>query len=212
MKKKLTLVFFVLFILTSVALIVCNNQINKFSEGFLYDDVNRVPYNKAGLILGTSKFLSKGVSNPYFQNRIRAAVDLYNAEKIKYIIISGDNSHLSYNEPRDMKKELLSNNIPDSCIFPDYAGFRTFDSVIRCKEIFGQEKFTVISQRFHNERAIFIARHKNIEAIGFDAQDVDSYNGFQTNVRELFARVKVFIDIFVTHEEPKFLGDKITIP
>jgi SanA protein len=165
-----------------------------------------------GLLLGTSKFLSKGISNPYFQNRIKAAVNLFNAGKIKYIIISGDNAHLSYNEPRDMKKELLSYGIPDSCIFPDYAGFRTFDSVIRCREIFGQEAFTIISQQFHNERAIYIARHNNIAAIGFDAEDVDSYNGFKTNVRELFARVKVFIDIFVIHQEPKFLGDKIQIP
>jgi SanA protein len=191
---------------------LCNNKINKFSRGHLFNDVNAIPYNKVGLLLGTSKYLSKGVSNPYFENRIKAAEDLYHAGKIKYIVISGDNSFVSYNEPRDMRKKLLTDSIPDSCIFLDFAGFRTFDSVIRCKEIFGQEKFTVISQQFHNERAIYISSHYNIDAIGFDAEDVGSYNGFMTNVRELFARVKVFIDIFITHEQPKFLGEKISIP
>lgn len=212
MKRKV-IYFSVSFLLLSMVVIfICNYQINKFSEGFLYQDLNKVPYNKVGLILGTARFLSNGVSNPYFENRIIAATQLYYAGKIKYMVISGDNSHMSYNEPRDMKKELLKRAIPDSCIFLDYAGFRTYDSVIRCKEIFGQKRFTIISQQFHNERAIYIARHHDMEAIGYDAVDVNSLKGLKTNSRELLARVKVFIDIFVTHKQPRFLGEKILIP
>lgn len=125
-------------------------------------------------------------------------------------MISGDNSKKEYNEPLDMKNELLKVGIPDSSIILDYARFRTYDSVIRINKIFGQEKFTIISQEFHNRRAIYISNRLGCEAIGFNAKDVNMYKGFRTKLRENFARVKVFIDFWV-NEEPKFLGEKIDI-
>jgi SanA protein len=161
-------------------------------------------------LLGTSKTLKNGTLNQYFQNRIHATLELFKAEKIKYVIISGDNSRKEYNEPLDMKMELLLNGIPDSVIYLDYGGFRTFDSVIRAKKIFGQHKIVSISQKFHNERAVFIARKNNMEAYGFNAKEVNSYMGLKTNVREFFARTKVFLDILI-NREPKFLGEKIVI-
>ena len=109
-----------------------------------------------------------------------------------------------------MKEELLKNGIPENRIFLDYAGFRTYDSVIRMSKIFGQNSFTVISQEFHNRRAIYIARHFGLNVTGFNAKDVDIYNGFKTKLREKFARVKVFIDI-LTNKQPKFLGEQIEI-
>jgi SanA protein len=127
------------------------------------------------------------------------------------VIISGDNSKSTYDEPTDMKNELVKRGIPESVIFLDYAGFRTFDSVIRAQKVFSQTEFTVISQQFHNERAIVIARHYGIKAIGYNAKDVTAYNGFKTKVREKFARVKLFLD-FIIGNEPKFLGKKIEIP
>jgi SanA protein len=138
-------------------------------------------------------------------------VELYKKSKIKYVIISGDNSKSTYDEPTDMKNELVKRGIPESVIFLDYAGFRTFDSVIRAQKVFSQTEFTVISQQFHNERAIVIARHYGIKAIGYNAKDVTAYNGFKTKVREKFARVKLFLD-FIIGNEPKFLGKKIEIP
>ncbi|HNX59593.1 MAG TPA: ElyC/SanA/YdcF family protein, partial [Spirochaetota bacterium] len=108
------------------------------------------------------------------------------------------------------KDELLSAGIPESRIFLDYAGFRTYDSIYRMDKIFGQKSFTVISQRFHNQRAVYIARSLGLRASGFNAADVDAYYGFRTNVREKFARVKVFID-FATGKKPKFLGEPIEI-
>lgn len=105
----------------------------------------------------------------------------------------------------------MAQGIPESRIFLDYAGFRTLDSVVRAKEIFGQDRFTVISQKFHNERAVYLARHYDIEAIGFNAQDVSVNNGFKTRIREWLARVKVFVDL-LTNKQPKFLGEQIEIP
>jgi len=172
--------------------------------------IREVPYNKVGLLLGTSKYNQSGKPNLYFYYRIHAAVVLYKAGRIKFIVVSGDNRALSYNEPITMKKELVKKGIPTEVIFLDYAGFRTYDSIIRCFEIFGQKSFTIISQGFHLERAVFIAHRYGIGAIGYEARDVNYIQGLRTKTREYFARVKVFWDFF-TGEKPKFLGKKIEI-
>ncbi|MBK7667539.1 MAG: YdcF family protein [Sphingobacteriaceae bacterium] len=209
MKK---IVIWILSLLTLVSVIVCwaNYKINSFSELYIYNSTDSIPTCKTAILLGTSKFMRSGTKNYFFYNRIKAAETLFKSGKVQFVIISGDNSLSYYNEPEDMKKELMKAGVPDSCIFLDYAGFRTFDSMIRAKEVFGQTKFIVVSQEFHNERAIFIARKYGIEAYGYNAEDVSAASGFKTKVRELFARVKVFIDVY-SNKQPKFLGNKIII-
>jgi len=215
-KRKVNKKFCIFFIIllglffTGVIIISYSYNIEHNSGKFIYSSVDKLPYNKTGLLLGTSKFLQSGAPNPYFNNRIAATVTLYKLHKIKYIIVSGDNSTISYNEPIMMKKALIKGGVPDSVIYLDYAGFRTFDSVIRCHEIFGQNSFTVISQLFHLERAIYISHCLGIGAIGFTAKDVNWEQGIKTRIREYFARVKVFWDIH-SGEKPKFLGEKFII-
>lgn len=208
--KKLLITFAILAVVIAGIVVICNVIIAKTTSKQIYSDVNSIPHNKVGLLLGTSQYLKSGRTNLYFTHRIEAAVELYNAGKIDFFVISGDNSRKDYDEPSDMKRELISRGVPEERIFLDYAGFRTFDSVIRMNKIFGQTEFTVISQRFHNERATYIANRLKMNAIAFNAQDVSAYNGFKTNVREKFARVKVFID-FMTNKKPKFLGEHIEI-
>jgi SanA protein len=192
-------------------ILYCNYRILFYTAPFLYADTAVIPANSVGIVLGTSKNTARGFENLFFKFRIEAAAELYKSGKIKYIILSGDNGSDYYNEPRAMKIQLMALGVPSDAIYLDYAGFRTLDSMLRCKEVFGQQKFTVISQEFQNERAIFIARHFGIEAIGFNARDVKTYSGFKTNIRELFARVKVFIDLYITNAQPKYLGEKIHI-
>ena len=204
-----------IFVLVSSALFVAvvgglNYHINDSTKSLLYSDTTLVPFNKTGVLLGTSKYVKRGRINEFWQNRIEAASALYKSGKIKYLIISGDNSKAYYDEPTEMKKELVKSGIPDSVIFRDYAGFRTFDSMIRAYKIFGQTSFTVISQEFHNQRAVFIARYYGINAIGYNAKDVSAYYGFKTKVRELLARVKLYLDLMFD-KQPKFLGEKIEI-
>lgn len=187
-----------------------NYTIERTAKSFVFNDVNDVPAVKTGLLLGASKLLPNGYNNLYFKYRIDAAVELFRAGKIKYILISGDNGRKEYDEPSDMKNELISAGVPDSVIYLDYAGFRTFDSVIRAKEIFGQTEIISISQKFHNERTVFIARRADMQAYGFNAKDVSKSAGLRTNVREFFARAKVFLDILIDRQ-PKFLGEKINI-
>jgi len=148
--------------------------------------------------------------NLYYSYRIDAAEQLFKSGKIEYILISGDNSREEYDEPTDMKNDLIARGIPEEKIYLDYAGFRTLDSVVRANAIFGQEQFTVISQPFHNERAIFISEKKGFKTIGFNAKDVSSRYGWKVQMREKLARVKMLLDI-VVGKQPKFYGEKIEI-
>jgi SanA protein len=161
--------------------------------------------------LGTSKYLWNGKRNLYYTNRIKAAVELYNHNKIDYIIVSGDNRNRNYNEPITMYNDLIASGIPNKKIILDYAGFRTLDSVVRGKEVFGQDKFTIVSQEFHNQRAVYIARKKGIEAIAFNAEDDTGKLAFKVQMREIAARMLVVFDM-VTAKQPHFLGEKVVIP
>lgn len=191
-------------------MIACNRQIKKSASTKLYTEVKVTPKNNVGLLLGTSPKLKNGKNNLYFDYRILATVELYKAGKIKYILVSGDNRKKEYNEPEEMKKALMKNGIPEKIIYLDSAGFRTLDSVVRAKEIFGQYQLTIISQQFHNERAIYLAEKNGINAIGYNAKDVSAHAGIKTKIRELFARVKMFIDLAID-KQPHFLGEKVII-
>jgi SanA protein len=211
MKKKIFRFALLLTFLVSAATITANLVVARSAKPRLYADAGTIPHHKAGLLLGTNKVLKNGWVNLYFRYRIEAAVALYKAGKIDYIIVSGDNGRDNYNEPQDMIDELVRNGIPANRIYPDYAGFRTLDSVVRCKEIFGQDSITIISQQFHNERALYLAQKNGIYAIGFNARDVAAYGGFKTKLREVFARVKLFVDLF-TGKQPRYLGEKVILP
>lgn len=209
--NKILICCLFLIVLLSFVVIYCNQTIEAASHGKLFSNSSEVPYNKTGLLLGTGKYLTNKRINPYYYNRIIAATELYKAGKIKYIIISGDNSRKEYNEPEDMRGDLMKEGVDSTHIYLDYAGFRTFDSVVRLKEIFGQDSVTIISQPFHNERAIYLAGKENIYAIGFNAKDVSKKAGKWVQLREKLARVKVFVD-GITGKQPKFLGEKVIIP
>jgi SanA protein len=212
--KKLIKTLFKIFLLLMVAGIIfiawANYSIKKDSDAFVSYNITDVPETKTALLLGTSKNLNSGLPNAYFYNRIQATVDLYKAGKIKNIIVSGDNSRKDYNEPEDMLLTLIQYGIPQDKIFLDHAGFRTLDSVIRAKEIFGQTRLVIISQKFHNERAVFLARQNRIEAFGYNAKDVNKYAGFKTNMREYLAKAKAYYDL-ILGIKPKFGGEKILI-
>lgn len=180
------------------------------TRGLVYDRPEAVPANEVGLVLGTSKYRRSGRPNPFFDHRLSAAAELYRRGKIRKLVISGDNGRKSYNEPRDMRDALVKMGIPEGDLYLDYAGFRTYDSVYRMKEIFGLSRFTVISQEFHNRRAITIARALGLTAVGFNAADVGGLSGLKVRVRESLARVNALVDIF-SKKKPRFLGDKVPI-
>jgi len=210
MKKKLLRLLGIFIIAPLLLLLLCNQAINSAAHGKTYEETIDIPKNKVGLVLGTSKKLSSGQPNPYYDYRINATVKLFKANKIDFVLVSGDNGSRYYNEPTTFKKDLVEAGIPTDKIFLDYAGFRTLDSMVRAKVVFGLNEVTVISQKFHNERAIYLAERKGLKAIGFNAKDVSVQNGLKVQIREYFARVKVFIDL-IANTQPKFFGEKIEI-
>ena len=196
-------------LLVSVGLIYISNEIvEKNTEQFVFDKLQEIPEHQVGIVLGTSRYLTNGKPNPYFVFRIQAAKALFFSGKIHYLILSGDNRFYSYNEPREMRKDLLRMGIPDSVIFMDFAGFRTFDRVVRGKRVFKLKKFTIISQEFHNRRAVYIARHFGIDAIAFNAAEPTPLFSLRVKSREYLARVAMIFDLYVLKSGPHFLGDE----
>lgn len=208
------MIVFILFVIIALAVTVyfCNLHIQSQSKEFLYDRIEDVPETDVALVPGTVSTVRGGAPNLYFKYRMDAAVQLYKAGKVKHFILSGDNRTKYYNEPEDMRAALIAAGIPDTCITLDYAGFRTLDSVVRCWKIFGKKKVLIVSQKFHNERAVFLARRFNMEPIAFNAQDVSESYGAKTKSREYLARVKAYLDIYILKTKPKFLGEEIELP
>lgn len=180
------------------------------SKNHLFDDVNKVPSSDVALLLGTSKYTKRNKLNQYFTFRIDATVKLFNAGKVKYVLISGDNGRKDYNEPEDMKQALIKRGIPEGKIFLDYAGFDTYDSVLRANRVFGQKNIIVVSQRFHNQRAVYIGVKNNLNIYAYNTEEVKVSYAFLTKFREVFACVKAFLEVSLDID-PYFLGPKIKI-
>lgn len=203
--------FFVLLglgVLMAAFVLFSYSWVNRATKNEIYNEIAKLPKKDVGLLLGTSSRSKSGNVNLFFKYRIDAATQLYNSGKIKHIIVSGDNHMANYNEPRDMMNALIKRGIPADAITLDYAGFRTLDSVVRCKEIFGQDSYTIISQKFHNQRAVFLAKKSGIDAIAFNAKDVNFGYSKLTYLREYLARTKAVLDIYILNKQPKFLGKK----
>ena len=209
--KRLTLFGLLLFLLGVGLIIYTNSTAVWASQGNLFEDVKYLPRAKVGLVFGTTDRF-QGRENRYFRYRIDAAVKVWKAGKVETLIVSGDNRSKYYNEPQKMKNALVEEGVPASRIVCDYAGLRTLDSVVRAKKIFGADKILVISQRFQNERAIYLAQANGIEAFGFNAEDVELQAGYKTKIREVGARVKMWLDVNFLDTAPTHLGDKVEMP
>ncbi len=188
----------------------CNWLVDNETTDRLYADINQLPYSRVGLLLGTSRYSREGGVNDHYILRIESARKLFLAGKIDYILISGDNSTPYYDEPTTIRRDLLKMGIPEDRIYRDYAGFRTLDSIVRADSVFGEHRFTVISQAYHNKRAVYIAVSKGIDAIAFNAGD-GARSDWQNKTREILARVLAVIEVHLLSTDPKFLGPKIDI-
>jgi len=200
---------FLIVIVTIAALIFIDTYISKQAEPYLYSKIKKVPAKKAALLLGTAKYIAKGKKNYFYTYRVRAAVQLFKTGKVKAIVVSGDNGTKYYNETTAMQKDLIKAGIPSRYITLDYAGFRTLDSVVRAEAIFDLKDYIIVSQKFHLERALFIAKAKGQKVIGFMAKDIPgTAAAYRMKAREYLARAKAFLDVYILHTEPKFYGKK----
>jgi SanA protein len=186
-----------------VGAIAANLAVASAAKNKTYSDTGQIPHRRVGLVLGCPERLSDGRFNLFFEARVRAAAELYRQGKVDYLLASGDKSTPDDDEPADLKRELVSQGVPGEKIYLDYAGFSTLDSVFRAEDLFDRSEITVISQEFQNQRAIFIASHTGLDAIGFNADDVFSVRNV---LRESLARVKAGLDVYVFRKRRRPLG------
>jgi len=200
---------FILVFLGLLSGFLLDRYISYTSDSSIYAEIKDLPQKKAALLLGTAKYVAKGKKNYFYVYRIRAAVALWKAGKVKAILVSGDNETKYYNETARMQKDLIRAGVPKEYISLDYAGFRTLDSIVRAEAIFDLEDYIIVSQQFHLERALFIAKAKGQKVIGFAAKDIAGTKAANKMIeREYLARIKAFLDVYILKTEPKFYGKK----
>ena len=194
-------------VVTCVLLILIANLwvVNSTSDK-VFSNSGSIPAHEVAVVLGTSARVGRGQPNPFFEYRIKTAAELYHSGKVKYFIVSGDNRTRYYNEPEEMKNALVKSGVPDSVITLDYAGLRTLDTIVRCKEIFGQDTITIITQSFHCNRALFISKYYDMNAVAVMTDDVKF--GQWIYVREYLARARAVLDLYVFKTSPRHLGEK----
>lgn len=203
------------FFALALIVLLCNRWVINSTDAYLYKDWALLPENEVGIVLGTSPYTGEGEPNPQYYGRIEAAVQLYRDGKIKHLIVSGANPDATYNEPRQMWRELTKAGIPAKDITMDFAGFRTLDSMARAAGVFDLQQVTVITQRYHAYRAVFLGKKMGMQVVAFVAQaGPDREYGARNPPREILARVKAVLDLFVLRTQPKFLGapEPIAVP
>ena len=201
----------VLCLLGILALVCSYWVVRRSAAGRIYGNAKQAPLNDVGLVLGTSKFTRGRFHNPHFDGRMTAAALLYRSGRVRHLLLSGDNGSRGYDEPADMKTALLALGVPAEAMTLDDAGFRTLDSVVRARQVFGQQRLTIVTDRFHAYRAVFLARNRGIDAVAFPSAEVDLRSSFKSRVRESLADVKACLDLWVLRTQPKFLGEPIPV-
>lgn len=203
-RKRLIRLLIIAIVLMVVAIIGCYVTVSINAYGKTYDKIEVIPYNKVGLLLGTSPITRQGGHNYYFDYRIKTTAELYHSGKIKRIIASGgdySDSENGCNELSAMRDSLVVHGVPDSVITLDYQGTRTINSIVKAKTVYGLDSITIISQKYHNERAIWLAELYGLHAIAYNAPM--GTKKIKNISREFLARVKMFIDL-ATGKRPEF--------
>ena len=203
MKRRRQILYFSIAILVILASVValCNISVDRNAEGRTFSNINDVPTMQTALLLGTNPKTRDGKRpSSFYLARINATAELYKHGKFRQLIISGDKRE-GYDEPQTMRHDLIERGVPDSIITMDGQGYRTLLSMRNIKQHFRVNDMIIISQKWHNERSIFLADKMNIKAVGYNADDVRHPRAIWTHIRELLARVKLFIDLYITHRK-----------
>lgn len=190
-------------------IIISNVIVVAISSQKTYDTIANTPTKPVALVLGTSSHTTQGHANRYFSERMETAAKLYKSNKVKKIIVSGDHRSRYYNEPHKMKKTLINHGVPSNIIIIDDAGYNTIESILRLKQVFSFEEVIIVSQKYHNFRAVFMALAQGIDAVAINADAQDSQAGFKQLFREFLARPKAIFDV-VIRRKPTFLGKQLT--
>ncbi len=189
------LVFLIIVVLLLAGIVVfCNFYVSNVAKGKIFNNVEEIPFYNVGIVLGTSSKRENGDPNPYFVNRLDAAVELLSHKKISRVILSGGVTISGENEPRDMHRYLKSKGIVEDLIEEDCSGWRTFESIKNARDE-GVTRMTIITQRDHAERALFLAQRMKMDCVAFTAGDVHNDKSLKVKIHEVLAKVKACIDV-----------------
>lgn len=193
--RRLTIIGGVV-LLCFIGVAICDILVGNNAKGRLYDDVDSIPHRKVGLILGTSPISTwSGTRNHYFDHRIKAGAELYKTGKVDWLVVSGGdyrNSENGYDEPIAMRDSLIKQGVDSARIVLDYDGTRTLNSIAKIRDVYCQDSITIISQKYHNERALYQAKHLGIDAIGFNAKTPGRCRSWWRNRgREVFGSCQI---------------------
>jgi SanA protein len=207
--EKLLLVSITLISVFVVCLFIINNHIRSGAKQFIYASADSVPQKYTAIVLGA--FVGKnGAPSNVLADRLNTALDLYQKGRVKRFLLTGDHGRVNYDEVNNMKLYLMENGVPQQDIFLDHAGFDTYNSMVRAKEIFCVKGAIIITQEFHLPRAVYIARKKGLDALGYIApmRDVNALRYLE--FRENIACIKAYWEVLI-NKRPRFLGTKIPI-
>ena len=193
------LIFISLLILSAI---IFDHWVSMAFHSYIHESIQTLPYRKVGLVLGTAKYCKKGVINQYYYYRIQGALNTYKSGKVRYLLLSGDNAQRNYNEPMNMRRDLINSGISPENILLDYAGLRTLDSIVRARHLFNIDDFLIITQKFHCERAMLIASHLGIRAHCYAVPSPQHI--VKTRIRELGARMIAFADLYLLKKNNNF--------
>jgi SanA protein len=192
-------------------IIACNCWLLAANRTRIFRSSAAIPAHGVALVLGTAPRVG-GWKNSFFEARMDAAAQLWSAGKVRHLLVSGDNSRRDYDEPTAMRDALISRGIPARAITLDYAGFRTLDSLVRAREVFGLRSLIIVTDDWHQPRALFLASAAGLDAIGFSFADVPWNMSARTRMREWLSRVKAVADVCLLGTKPKFLGEPVALP
>ena len=193
-------------VVLGLGVLACDRWVAASTHGRLFTAAANVPECDVALVLGTNPLVDGERRNLFFEYRMDAAAELFAAGRVRHFIVSGDNHTVEYDEPTAMRDALMQRGVLESAITLDYAGFRTLDSVVRADAVFGQDRIVVVSQQFHCERAIFIAKDRGIDAVGYIARAPGGKAALKVRVREAAARAAAVLDTCVLNRSPRFSG------
>lgn len=207
--KKIMVVFIFLIIIAVVTVSITISIVSSYKK-YIYS-IEDIPIGNDAIVVLGAGVKSDGVPSDILADRLETSLEVYKANLGKTFILSGDHGREEYNEVRAMKDYIMKDNIDEKIIFMDHAGFSTYDTIYRAKEIFKVDKAVIVTNEYHLPRALYIARKLGIEAYGVKSdlreyQLMDSYKK-----REILAQLKDFIYINIVKPEPKFLGDSIPV-
>ena len=191
-----------LVVLTAGGVFWQDRYVSERTAGRIFVDTADVPHRPVALLLGTSKHVN-GRGNLFYRYCLQAAARLFLDGKVQAILVSRDNSRKAYNEPEDFRRDLVDLGVPND--------FITLDSIVRARKVFGLDSVIVVSQRFHCDRALYLADKVGLDVDGYAARDVGGRQGHKVRCREALSRAKAFLDLHVLGTQPRFLGEPVPV-